>query len=162
MLFRSDNVVTQTIASEGDGHWKEYAGGYSDWQRASATSVRESVRETARETARENPAARPQPDAQATKEGGSKPAQAPAAAPRQAKVKLNYKESRELAQIPDRITALENEQSSINNALADGSLFRDDPRRARAMSERLGAIDQELEQVLLRWEELESRQIAVP
>ena len=64
----------------------------------------------------------------------------------------------QLAQIPDRITALENEQSSINNALADGSLFRDDPRRARAMSERLGAIDQELEQVLLRWEELESRQ----
>ena len=29
-----DNVVTQTIAFEGDGRWKEYAGGYSDWQRA--------------------------------------------------------------------------------------------------------------------------------
>jgi ATP-binding cassette subfamily F protein uup len=28
-----DNVVTQTIAFEGDGGWKEYAGGYSDWQR---------------------------------------------------------------------------------------------------------------------------------
>ena len=28
-----DNVVTQTIASEGGGEWKEYAGGYSDWQR---------------------------------------------------------------------------------------------------------------------------------
>src|SRR5258708_27045554 len=25
-----DNVVTQTIASEGGGEWKEYAGGYSD------------------------------------------------------------------------------------------------------------------------------------
>jgi ATP-binding cassette subfamily F protein uup len=28
-----DNVVTQTIAAEGDGKWKEYAGGYSDWLR---------------------------------------------------------------------------------------------------------------------------------
>jgi ATP-binding cassette subfamily F protein uup len=28
-----DNVVTQTIASEGDGRWKEYVGGYSDWLR---------------------------------------------------------------------------------------------------------------------------------
>src|ERR1700741_4700103 len=28
-----DNVVTQTIAAEGDGKWKEYAGGYSDWSR---------------------------------------------------------------------------------------------------------------------------------
>jgi ATP-binding cassette subfamily F protein uup len=29
-----DNVVTQTIAFEGEGRWKEYAGGYSDWKRA--------------------------------------------------------------------------------------------------------------------------------
>jgi ATP-binding cassette subfamily F protein uup len=28
-----DNVVTQTIASEGSGQWKEYVGGYSDWLR---------------------------------------------------------------------------------------------------------------------------------
>src|SRR3954470_4956207 len=28
-----DNVVTQTVAAEGDGKWKEYVGGYSDWLR---------------------------------------------------------------------------------------------------------------------------------
>ena len=28
-----DNVVTQTIAAEGGGAWKEYVGGYSDWLR---------------------------------------------------------------------------------------------------------------------------------
>jgi ATP-binding cassette subfamily F protein uup len=28
-----DNVVTQTLAAEGGGKWKEYAGGYSDWVR---------------------------------------------------------------------------------------------------------------------------------
>ncbi len=26
-----DNVVTQTLAAEGDGLWREYVGGYSDW-----------------------------------------------------------------------------------------------------------------------------------
>jgi ATP-binding cassette subfamily F protein uup len=28
-----DNVVTQTLAAEGNGKWKEYVGGYSDWVR---------------------------------------------------------------------------------------------------------------------------------
>src|SRR5690606_12980593 len=28
-----DNVVTQTLAAEGDGLWREYVGGYSDWER---------------------------------------------------------------------------------------------------------------------------------
>jgi ATP-binding cassette subfamily F protein uup len=35
-----DNVVTQTIAFEGAGAWKEYAGGYSDWKRASRGGAR--------------------------------------------------------------------------------------------------------------------------
>ena len=36
-----DNVVTQTIAAEGGGRWREYVGGYSDWlrQRTQALSV---------------------------------------------------------------------------------------------------------------------------
>src|SRR6185295_5973745 len=38
-----DNVVTQTIASEGGGAWKEYAGGYSDWQRVRAKAAREAA-----------------------------------------------------------------------------------------------------------------------
>src|SRR6185503_6558758 len=28
-----DNVVTQTLAADGDGMWREYVGGYSDWLR---------------------------------------------------------------------------------------------------------------------------------
>src|SRR5207249_11112532 len=26
-----DNVVTQTLVPEGEGRWREYVGGYSDW-----------------------------------------------------------------------------------------------------------------------------------
>ena len=38
-----DNVVTQTIASEGEGGWKEYAGGYGDWQRVKSSAKAEAV-----------------------------------------------------------------------------------------------------------------------
>src|SRR6185436_8761339 len=31
-----DNVVTQVIVAEGQGLWREYVGGYSDWERVKA------------------------------------------------------------------------------------------------------------------------------
>src|SRR5213075_1086705 len=34
-----DNVVTQTLASEGGGKWKEYVGGYTDWTRQRTAAV---------------------------------------------------------------------------------------------------------------------------
>src|SRR5580692_8408277 len=37
-----DNIVTQTIAAEGAGRWREYVGGYSDWlvQKAASAAAR--------------------------------------------------------------------------------------------------------------------------
>src|SRR4029078_8639138 len=34
-----DHVVTQTLAAQGDGIWKEYAGGYSDYVRQRPSRV---------------------------------------------------------------------------------------------------------------------------
>ena len=50
-----DNVVTQTIAAEGDGVWREYAGGYSDWASYTAGLARESVREQVEASRRRRP-----------------------------------------------------------------------------------------------------------
>ncbi|MEI6720975.1 MAG: ATP-binding cassette domain-containing protein, partial [Betaproteobacteria bacterium] len=97
-----DNVVTQTIASEGEGGWKEYAGGYSDWQRFSKAGRAEAKAEAVRE---EKKAATAQ----------KKPA----------RVKLNYKESRELADLPGRIDTLEKEQAAIAARLSDPALYQD-------------------------------------
>src|SRR5678815_4364893 len=36
-----DNVITQTLACEGGGKWKEYAGGYTDWTRQRAPLIRQ-------------------------------------------------------------------------------------------------------------------------
>ena len=69
--------------------------------------------------------------------------------------KLSYKESRELAELPGKIAALEQEQNEINLRLEEPSLYQSQPREAHALSERLVAIDDELMQLLERWEELE-------
>jgi ATP-binding cassette subfamily F protein uup len=49
-----DNIVTQTIAAEGGGLWKEYVGGYSDWlrQRPSPLNSQDAKRKAGREKTR--------------------------------------------------------------------------------------------------------------
>ena len=141
-----DNVVTQTIASDGDGRWSEYAGGYSDWQRVAAGRGRP-------ETVVEAPKAAPK----VAHRSEDKAAPAPAAKPTKAKSKLNNKESRELAELPKRIEALEAEQGGITTALADPSIYADGPQKARDLNLRLQAIEAELESLLARWTELEAR-----
>jgi len=133
-----DNVVTQTIASEGGGVWKEYAGGYSDWQR-----VKSSVK----------PDAGLAPRGQKS-EGRTK--KAPAGA-MPAKSGLNYKEERELAELPAKIDALEREQSQITAALADGTLYRDQPEQVKQLNQRYAALEAELASASSRWEQLEAK-----
>ncbi|MBV9892061.1 MAG: ATP-binding cassette domain-containing protein, partial [Rhizobacter sp.] len=133
-----DNVVTSTIAWEGDaspGRWREYEGGYEDWQ-----LQRERSR-AAREAAAPKAAA-PKPVARA--------APAPPARPR----KLGYKEQRELDALPARIEALEQEQKDLGALLASAELYAGDPVRAEAAQMRYAQIDDELLAALERWEAL--------
>jgi len=130
-----DNVVTQTIAAEGDGIWREYAGGYSDWASYTAGLARESVRERIED----------------------KPA-AKAAEPARAKIdRLSWKEQRELESLPARIAALEEEQAKLTGRLEDPAIYQADPQAAQKAAERLAVIDDELMALLERWESLEAR-----
>jgi ATP-binding cassette subfamily F protein uup len=131
-----DNVVTQTLAFEGDGRWKEYAGGYDDWLRASRTG-------------RE---AKPVAPAQAAAQS---PAAARAAPPR--KAKLSFNESRELEALPARLDALETEQRALAEKLADPALYQDRSADPKALAARHAAIEAELEALLVRWEALEAK-----
>lgn len=134
-----DNVVTQTIAAEGDGRWHEYAGGYQDW--ADYQASRRAEQATAEAVAvKKAPSAAPV-------EAKTKPANGPR--------KLSYKESRELAELPDRIAALETEQQTITARLEDPALYQSAPQEAQALAQRLTAIDDELMTLLERWEVLE-------
>ena len=141
-----DNVVTSTIAWEGDpafggrpGLWREYEGGYEDWklQRARAQTLAE--------------AAAPAPAA------ASRPPAAAAAPAVPARTKLSYKEQRELDALPARIEVLEIEQKELSKLLASGELYAKERQRVPALQARLQSIEAELLQALERWELLASR-----
>ncbi|MGQ0708871.1 MAG: ABC-F family ATP-binding cassette domain-containing protein [Rhodoferax sp.] len=140
-----DNVVTSTIAYEGEGAWREYEGGVQDWlaQRARAANL-------AAKEAKGPPSA--SPAAPSSAPPAPVPPTAPAANPKARK--LSYKEQRELDTLPARITELETELHNLQAQLADGGLFATDNARAVAMSERCAAIDDELLHLLERWEAL--------
>ncbi|BEP93639.1 ATP-binding cassette domain-containing protein [Acidovorax sp. sif1233] len=134
-----DNVVTSTIAFEGDGLWREYEGGVQDW-------LQQSKRSRALQ-------ASPAPGQKAGRENLSEnPAQASSSKREPlSKKKLSYKEQRELDQLPAQIAGLEAEQQELQDALADGTLYSADPARAAAMTTRAGAIEEELMAALERW-----------
>ncbi|HPT48716.1 MAG TPA: ATP-binding cassette domain-containing protein [Accumulibacter sp.] len=131
-----DNVVTQTIAAEGDGRWREYAGGYQDWA--------------------DYQAARRKDDLPATSAGKRVPRAAEATRGAKSTAgKLSWKEARELEELPQRIAALEDEQKILGERLADPTLYQTQPQDAQRLSTRLSAIDDELLLLLERWETLE-------
>ncbi|MCR4297202.1 MAG: ATP-binding cassette domain-containing protein [Gallionella sp.] len=132
-----DNVVTQVIALEGDGKLIEYAGGYEDWVR---------VKKYQATVAAAKPDAPMPPRATVATVEKAKPAS-----------KLNYKETRELEELPKRIEALECEQVDIAAHLADGALYRSDARRARQLQARSEEIEAEISAALARWEMLEKK-----
>ncbi len=135
-----DNVVTQTLVAEGDGHWQEYAGGYRDWlaQRPSAP-VAATVGGVVRRTAPQS---------------GEVGAGAPPTA-QSAGRKLSFKETRELAALPAQISALESEQRELTAQMCQADYFRIGAERMRADRARAAAIESQLSACLERWESLE-------
>ncbi len=133
-----DNVVTQTIAYEGAGRWKEYAGGYNDWVRA-------------RVKPGSDPKSGTYPDLSQRNEGTS-----PVSTPTK-RVKLSYKESRELEDIPAKLEALEAEQRTLADRLADPATYQDRSFDGKALDARNEAIEAELAKLLERWEALEAK-----
>jgi ATP-binding cassette subfamily F protein uup len=134
-----DNVVTQTIAAEGDGVWREYAGGYQDWADYQAGRRKEEAAQ-----------------ASAAKRNDARQAEAAkAAAPKAAAAsKLSFKEARELEALPGRIAALEAEQKTLVAKLEDPALYQSESQDAARFSKRLTEIDDELLALLERWEAL--------
>ena len=133
-----DNVVTSTIAFEGDGRWREYEGGVEDWltQSRRARAIAEAAA----------PAPAPPP--------ASAKAPAPAPTPAPTKRKLGFKEQRELDALPALIAALEEEQKAIQAELTAGTVYSADPDRATTLVRRSEAIEEELMNALERWEAL--------
>jgi ATP-binding cassette subfamily F protein uup len=125
-----DNVVTSTFVFEGNGRVGEYVGGYSDWVRQRRVAV----------------AATPV---------AKRPAVAAPVARAQKKRKLTFKETGELAALPEKIDALEGEKAVLYEKLADPAVLRD-TAAILVTNSRLAAIEGEIVKAMTRWEELES------
>ena len=150
-----DNVVTSTIAYEGDARWREYEGGVNDWltQSRRASDIAQSKGQKGSKPfnyEREQLSKQEQLLASATPAVTASAALIPAPKAR----KLSFKEQRELAGLPDAIAALEAEQKEIARTLADGSLYATDNARAIGLASRSAQIDDALMAALERWEAL--------
>ncbi|MFM8339499.1 MAG: ATP-binding cassette domain-containing protein, partial [Fluviibacter sp.] len=135
-----DNVVTQVIAAEGEGRWREFIGGYSDW----AAWTAEQQKALQSKVAQEKPA--------------SKPVVPPSASASGARAtKLSYKEQQELNALPAGIEALETEQAALMEKVNDPATYASDPTAAQTMATRLAEIEEALLVLLERWEALEAK-----
>jgi ATP-binding cassette subfamily F protein uup len=125
-----DNVVTQTLVAEGNGIWREHAGGYSDWlQYAQAKAL---------------------PATPADRAPSPRTDKAP-------RTRLSYKEQRELAALPDEIETLEREQGEITARMSTPGYHAQGAEQIRTDTRRLQEIEELLLAKLARWEQLEAQ-----
>ena len=127
-----DNVVTQVIVAEGEGKWREFVGGYTDWERVRTLPI----------------ATAP----------ASKPAvKVEAATPAAKQKKLSYKEQRELEELPKLIAKLEDEQSVLAAELSHPDFYKKTPAEGKRLNARVAEIEGELLEALEKWEQIEAR-----
>jgi ABC transport system ATP-binding/permease protein len=71
--------------------------------------------------------------------------------------KLSYKESRELAELPATIEALEREQRQIGERMSRPDYHREGAAQTRADGLRVAEIESQLAAAFDRWAEIEAR-----
>jgi len=138
-----DNVVTSTVAFEGNGRLKAYVGGYKDWlrQRPEPTAVGKEAGKNA-----------PKPAKEAAKVEAVKAAPAP----KKASVKLSYKLQRELESLPAEIEAAENSLEALQSEMADPAFYEQDHAKVAEKVAQLSEQEATLERLMERWVELEA------
>lgn len=157
-----DNVVTQTIASEGNGRWKDYVGGFVDWERQRKTtegpSAINQLRSVAPVTSVTKDTGAASLSAAASASAPTAPAATKSPTTKTRAVKLTPWEAKELVQLPLDIQALEKEQEALVTEMGSGELYKTDPTKLTTIQARLTEIDALLLKHFARWEALEARQ----
>lgn len=132
-----DNVVTEVLAPEGNGLWREYVGGYSDWQHYKP-KVESAVKKA--EIA----------DKVVPKK------------PKQTKIKLSYKENKELETLPEHLMQLEAERDELISSMSEPDYYSThSPHEIKEQNEKIQFLENEINQSYVRWEELENKRSLV-
>jgi len=130
-----DNVVTSVFVFEGEGVVNEYVGGYSDWLSYSQAKKKE--------------------QAKADKKEAKAAVKKPVASVAKAK-KRSYKEQKELDELPLHIENLEKKQSEVTGKMSASNFYQQEQDVIDTVLAELGNVEQELENVYARWDELEA------
>lgn len=128
-----DNVVTEVLAPEGNGLWREYVGGYSDWQHY-------------------KPKVEP-----VVKKAESVDKVVPRR-PKQSKVKLSYKENKELETLPEHLMQLEAKRDELISSMNAPDYYTNhNAQEIKEQTELLQNLEAQINQGYQRWEELENK-----
>ncbi len=139
-----DRVVTSVIASEGDGQWAEYAGGYTDML---------AQRNAASRGETDQPG---NPDDAGSTASNARPVATPApSAPAQQKRKLTFKDKHALDTLPSRMEKLTADIAALQSKLADPALYAKDPKRFATLTATLAKSQADLLAAEEQWLELE-------
>ena len=134
-----NNVATSILAPEGGGHWREYIGGYDDYQRMAKKSTVEFGGKEAGNRKQET---------------GNAP---PVAKPR----KLSFKETRELEELPARLGMMEAEHAQLAARMNEPDFWSQHAAQSAEFSARLEELESQTLAAYARWEELESVRVAM-
>ena len=131
-----DNVVTSTLAFEGNGRLREYVGGYQDWLRQKST-----------------------PLMQASEDSADKESNAAPAKPVEIKKKkLSYKFQRELDELPAALEKAEGQLEALQQEVGADSFYQKDHQYVADKLAELERQELEVETLMDRWVELEAMQ----
>lgn len=132
-----DNVVTSTLAFEGDCQVNEYVGGYEDWLRQFKDNMARKKKVPVKE--KEN------------KESGNNTV-------KKASVKkISFKEQKELDELPMLIETLDAEMAEITEKMADAKFYQQNKELIAITTSRVSEIEYELKEAYKRWEQLEDK-----
>ncbi len=142
-----DNVVTSVLVFEGQGVVREFFGGYHDWLRQGGDVALLGDRGAAEETTASS--------ANSVTMPSSSPAQVSEPAK---KNKLSYKLQRELDALPAQIEALESELAEVQAEVSSNDFYQRDHADVQGRLAHLQGLQEQLDQCLERWAELEDMQ----
>ncbi len=123
-----DNIVTRTLAFEGNGKVSEYIGGYQDWlaQAPKIIAPKQKQGEPSKISSIKKPA-------------------------------LDVKEKKELAGLPNKVEKLEKQQQELFTQMTEPGFYDQAANKISEVTDKQNKIEQEIAQAYARWDALEDR-----
>lgn len=126
-----DNIVTSTLVFEGEGIITEYVGGYNDWLASQTQTAKSTPIKTSLSV-------EAKPKIQKTQT-------------------LDFKERKELQSLPAKLEKLEKQQQELFAQMAEPNFYQQSTEIIDVANNQLKRIENEIEKIYTRWEELENR-----